>query len=188
MTSISTDEDIAHVLATIDSLQRKLTELRKRIYRDIRTNELPRAHADLLSCRVGDSLVALPLERVQTVAQRCALTPIPEAPSWVAGLLDFHGDTVPVLDLRARLQGQPAAPALSDILILCRDEDRRAALLAQALGDVHLDAAIGAGEDLHEVPHGPYVMAVAHLGGTPAVVLSIPRLLAALDLPEEHAA
>lgn len=181
-------EDISAALATIDALQQKLSELRRSIYRDIRSVELPGGHGDLLSCRVGASLVALPLERVESVVQRCALTPVPEAPGWVAGLLDFRGTVLPVIDLHARLHGAPAATALTDVLLVCREDSRRVAFLAQEIGDVHLGATLDGGEDVHEVPHGPYVMAIARLAAGPAVVLSLARLLAALELPAEAAA
>jgi len=180
-------DDIASVLATIDVLQRKLTELRKGIYRDIQTGELPEGRADLLSCRVGRSVVALPLDRVQSVVLRCSLTPVPEAPSWVAGLLDFRGEVVPVLDLHTRLNRESLPPSLRDVILVCRDGERRAGFVAQAIGAVHFDAALEPTDDLHEVPHAPYVMAVAHLDGAAAVVLSMGRLLAALELVEIEA-
>jgi chemotaxis signal transduction protein len=179
------NQDIASVLATIDSLQRKLADLRKNIYRDIRTTELTSGKADLLSCYVGTTLLALPLERVRTVVQRCALTPIPEAPHWVAGLLDYRGALLPVLDLHARLVGSPAPTSLSDVLLLCSQGDRWAALLAQGIGQVHLGVALESGDDLDDVPHAAYVMAMAHLKSALAPVLSTARLLAALELPEE---
>jgi chemotaxis signal transduction protein len=185
--TIATD-DLSEFLEKIEVLQHQLTELRKRIYRDIRSAELPQGHADLLSFRVGTSLVALPLPCVQTVVQRCALTPVPEAPRWVAGLLDLRGEMLPVLDLYTRLYGEPQEPALSDALVVCNDTRRRAAFVAQVVDAVHLGVTLDGDDDLHEVPHGSYVMAVAHLPAGTAVVLSVARLMAAVELPEKEAA
>ena len=56
-----------------------------------------------LVCRVGDHRFALPAARVRQVHQAVAVAPLPGAPDAVIGVVNVHGDPVPVLDLRRRL-------------------------------------------------------------------------------------
>ena len=53
---------------------------------------------------IGADRYALPLDVVARVLPAAALKALPLAPAWVAGLLDLHGEPVPVLDI-SRLAG-----------------------------------------------------------------------------------
>jgi purine-binding chemotaxis protein CheW len=46
---------------------------------------------------------ALPVDHVNEVLRMVAITPLPDAPEWVAGAVNVRGDVVPVIDLRTRL-------------------------------------------------------------------------------------
>ncbi|HEX8612167.1 MAG TPA: chemotaxis protein CheW [Telluria sp.] len=69
---------------------------------------------------IGADRYALPLWAVARVLPAAALKAIPLAPDWVAGLLDLHGDPVPVIDL-SRLAGVPAAQLWYDTRIILVD-------------------------------------------------------------------
>ncbi|HEY6645442.1 chemotaxis protein CheW [Povalibacter sp.] len=51
---------------------------------------------------------------------------IPRAPAGVAGVINYHGESVPVVDLSELATGEPAARNLSTRLILVRYPDRTA--------------------------------------------------------------
>jgi chemotaxis signal transduction protein len=54
--------------------------------------------------RCADRIVALPLDRVTEVFQMVALaSAMPGAPRYCIGVVDWHGQLVPVFDLAARL-------------------------------------------------------------------------------------
>ncbi|HBG46472.1 MAG TPA: chemotaxis protein CheW [Deltaproteobacteria bacterium] len=62
---------------------------------------------DRLVCFTIDDLVlALPLEKVERVMPSVRLTPLPNAPQAVLGILDLRGKVIPVFDIRARF-GKP---------------------------------------------------------------------------------
>ncbi len=52
---------------------------------------------------------ALPVEEIERVAAAAALMPLPDAPSFLRGVIDWGGTMVPVMDLRVRL-GLPHLP------------------------------------------------------------------------------
>ena len=89
-----------------------------------------------LTFRMGDRHLALPLERVERVIRMAALIPLPDAPSWVSGVLNFHGTILPVIDLRKRL-GLPEKEMNPDHRILViRTRHRKLGVLADAADEV----------------------------------------------------
>jgi purine-binding chemotaxis protein CheW len=60
--------------------------------------------------RVANREYALPVAQVIEILRMVAVTPLPESPPWIAGILNLRGKGVPVMDLRHRL-GLPVLPA-----------------------------------------------------------------------------
>ncbi|MCX6023651.1 MAG: chemotaxis protein CheW [Chloroflexi bacterium] len=63
--------------------------------------------------RVGGRAVGLPSAAVERILRMAALTPLPDAPPGIAGLLNLHGALLPVVDPRPRL-GLPLVPWAPD--------------------------------------------------------------------------
>lgn len=79
---------------------------------------------------------ALPVAVVERAERAVAITPLNDAPSVIAGVIDVHGDLLPVIALRKQW-GLPARPlALSDQLLITRGARRRYALLIDCVIDV----------------------------------------------------
>ncbi len=66
---------------------------------------------------IGPDRYALPLALVVRVLPAMALKALPLADSAVAGLMDLHGQAVPVIDL-VQLAGRPPAPLCVDSRII----------------------------------------------------------------------
>lgn len=89
-----------------------------------------------LVLRVAGREYALAVGNVREVLRMVALTPMPGACPWLAGLVNLRGQGVPVLDLRRRL-GLPAVPASLDAVIVVVDVgDRPMGLLAEEVVEV----------------------------------------------------
>lgn len=58
--------------------------------------------------RLVDRGFAFPLSDVVEILPMAAITRVPESPHWLQGVIDLRGRTLPVIDLRARLD-YPAA-------------------------------------------------------------------------------
>ena len=63
-----------------------------------------------LRFRIGDRWLAVDLAWVREACPFAPPRPVPSAPAWLRGLLDFHGNLVPVIDGGALLGGE-AVPA-----------------------------------------------------------------------------
>jgi purine-binding chemotaxis protein CheW len=57
----------------------------------------------LVFFRVNNREFALPVVQVVEILRMAALTRIPDAPEWLAGMLNLRGQVTPIVDLRARL-------------------------------------------------------------------------------------
>ena len=72
---------------------------------------------------------ALPLVRVQRAIRVVAITPLPEAPAIVLGIIDLGGLVIPVIDIRKRFNYPPRDLRLSDHLMVATAGKRTVALL-----------------------------------------------------------
>lgn len=62
----------------------------------------------LLVFRLEGQRCGLPVEAVERVLPMAAVTPLPQGPAVALGLLNLHGELLPVLDLRRRFGLPPA--------------------------------------------------------------------------------
>jgi chemotaxis signal transduction protein len=65
---------------------------------------MARQDSTLLLVRAAGRTVALRADDVERVLPMPALTPLPDAPEGIAGLLNLHGDVILAVDLRWRLR------------------------------------------------------------------------------------
>lgn len=176
-----TDPPAKDLRAELEALEKQLLELRRRVDGGNAPAALePRRDvmfAELLVCRVGERRVAFPLNVVREIVPIVRLTPLPETPAWVKGVLNLRGMSLPVLDLTSRLEGTENEAALSDLIVVCHSEGRWVGLLVPEVFDVvsleseTLDAASG------DIPHAPYLLGVVTVEDIQTLVFSVPRLL-----------
>src|SRR5262249_18747318 len=60
----------------------------------------------------------LPTEDTAEILQMVLVTPVPEVPHWVAGVINLRGRVIPVIDLRTRLGIEPKAPELNTPILI----------------------------------------------------------------------
>jgi purine-binding chemotaxis protein CheW len=86
--------------------------------------------------RLDDLEVGLALVNVERVVRAVAVAPLPGAPAAIMGMVDVHGEVVPVASLRERFGLPPRDPHPEDHLVLARTVRRRIALAVDAAGGV----------------------------------------------------
>jgi purine-binding chemotaxis protein CheW len=125
---------------------------------------------------VGDRQYALPVEDVIEVVRMVAVTPLPEAPASVAGVINMRGRIVPVIDLRTRLGMSPRDPELSTPIIVVGRSEAAAGLVADGATEV-----LALANTAVESPHprsapAPAVSGMAHEGDRLILLLDPERL------------
>ena len=123
------------ILAGIQRLQGELLGLRKQLAATFCAQALPEDEFMVLLCRCGTTRVAFPLDNVDEVIMVPALAPLPEAPPWVAGVLNLRGRTIQVLDVTARLTRQAREVELSDYVVVGGSGQRALGFIVQDLGE-----------------------------------------------------
>jgi purine-binding chemotaxis protein CheW len=81
---------------------------------------------------MGEERHALALQDVEEIMEPPQIYPLPKAPSYYSGIMNFHGTPTPVLDLAAFSKEIPAGPG-NKILVL----NRKKANLALVVHSVH---------------------------------------------------
>jgi chemotaxis-related protein WspB len=77
--------------------------------------------------QLGADRFALDTANVAEVLPLVMVTPLPHAPAGVAGIFNYHGVPVPVIDLSQLTMGRPAEERRNTRLVLVHYPDRRGA-------------------------------------------------------------
>jgi len=116
---------------------------------------------------LGDTMYTMKCDRVREVAPMVKLKEVPHTPNYFAGLFNYRGVVVPVIDLRQLIQGRPCQMRLSTRIILVDylREDKTPAiigLMAERVTDAvkkSQDAFVSPGLSMQEAPYlGGFIM------------------------------
>ena len=126
---------------------------------------------------------AVRLGQVDRVVSAAEVTPLPGAPSVVAGVIDLAGEIVPVYDMRQRFRAssvQPCVRASDQFLILKRQTGRVALVIQESTGIFDLDLAVAAAPELNADEPG-WFEGTTRLGDDLVLVHDIERFLSAQE-------
>lgn len=141
----------------------------------------------------GTIKLGLPLERVTTVLHQTATRPLPLGPSYLAEMLELHGEPVAVLDLARRLGQEHIMPVHERKLVVVECEGDQK--LALCVDDVRDPEELTAGEltpreKLAGTQHGllrDSLVAIARTRWGPVPIID-PRALVSRELLRKLAA
>jgi len=85
---------------------------------------------------VAGQRFGLPVEHVVQIFEMVAITPLPKAPEIVAGVINFHGRVIPVVDVRKRLNLPAKAYSLRTPIVVSRIRDQVAGLIVDSVSGV----------------------------------------------------
>ena len=115
----------------------------------------------------------IPLEMVERVAPVVEVTPVPDAPDSVMGIINVRGKVLPVINLRKKLHMTERQVKLSDQLLICRVGSRTLAVLVDSIegsldyNDDQVSRSEGDGQDVLKTDEGVvYIYDYEHLLNT----------------------
>jgi purine-binding chemotaxis protein CheW len=82
---------------------------------------------------LGEQRYGLPLSSVERATRIVEITPLPDAPAIVLGVINVHGRMVAVVNLRHRFRLPERELALSDQIVVARTKLRPVAVVADAV-------------------------------------------------------
>ncbi len=110
---------------------------------DPSSQRVPDLLHQFLAFRLADELFAIEILRVQEIRGITPITPIPNAPRYIRGVMNLRGTIVPVIDLRLRFGLGEAEYNKFTVIIVVRLGSRIIGLVVDAVSDV-LDVAANA--------------------------------------------
>ncbi len=109
---------------------------------DTPKNELVEASGQFSTFFVADLFFGVDVLNVQEVLRFQPMTPVPQAPEVIEGLINLRGQIVTAIDMRRRLRLPPRAGDKSPMNMVVRTSDGAVSLLVDEIGDVlDMDAA-----------------------------------------------
>lgn len=90
----------------------------------------------LVTVMLDDRTLGIDVLLVQDVIRLAPLTPVPLAPSWIAGVMNLRGHIVTAIDLRERLGMPSAAEEKGRMCVVVNGGTEPYALIVDAVGDV----------------------------------------------------
>ena len=115
--------------------------------------------------------------QVQEIKGLSPITPIPNTPGFVRGVINLRGTVVPVVDLRLRFDLPEAEYNQFTVIIVVAIEDRTVGLVVDSVSDV-LDVSL---EDIEAVPDLGQDVDFSFLNG---IAKSDDRLVSLLNMDE----
>ncbi len=92
---------------------------------------------EVLNVRVQDLLCSIDLQHVERAFFILDLQPVPGGPDYLAGLMNLHGTSIPVLDLGLRLGlMHPQSYHGETPMVLCRNGETRVAFIVDGIPGV----------------------------------------------------
>lgn len=131
---------------------------------------------------VGDQRFGLPVEHVVQIVEMVAITPLPRAPEIVAGVIDFHGQVIPVVDVRTRLDLPAQRYSLRTPIIISRLREQIAGLIVDRVSGV-IEVHPAQVAEPHEIftpetrPALPLLEGVARTGDGLLLILNLATFL-----------
>jgi len=120
---------------------------------------------------------ALNLSAVERVVWAVEITPLPKAPGFVLGVINYQGQIIPVVDIRQRLNLPQRDMISDDQLILARTSRRLVALVADSVAGIHElpDRESVAAEQV--LPGAEYIHGAAKLDGNLVLICDLDQFL-----------
>ena len=130
---------------------------------------------------LGEQRFALPLDAVERVLPAIQVTPLPDAPELVRGIINVQGRVIPVVDMRRRFALPAREVLLSDQLVLARSARRWLSFFVDAVQGVIRHAADARVQSEAIVPGSGGIAGVVKLADGLILVHDLDRLLSLAD-------
>lgn len=144
------------------------------------------AHGKYIVFSLAESHYAVPLNQVIEVGETQHITPVPNVPDWVLGVINLRGDIISVVDCGAFLQLHEKSPL--DMSSICVVRNQKRDLTTSLLVD-RIEGMLNLAEEMLPLPTQhltdqlmPYLAGVYEHQGRLLKVLNLEGLLASLAL------
>lgn len=90
----------------------------------------------ILICSIGENLYGLNLDLVERTFRAVEITPFQIEKDAFVGVINIHGEIVPILDMRKQLRLQQKQVEMKDHFILCHHQGKKMVLWVDTISQV----------------------------------------------------
>lgn len=143
-----------------------------------------------LTFSIGGEVYGVEILRVQEIKGFCTVTPVPNAPSFVSGVMNLRGTIVPIVDLRTKFQLEPREYDRFTVIIVVVVRGRAVGLVVDAVSDVLDigDAAVQATPEFSNRMDTRFISGMARADEKLIILLDVEKLVGAEEAPNAEAA
>jgi purine-binding chemotaxis protein CheW len=137
----------------------------------------------LVTFRLGAEDFAADIFAVERVLRYQEPTALPDVPEWIAGVIEYQGRIVPVIDLRRRFEMPPAPPVMTTRILVFAAADEWIGAVVDAVLEVTTVAAthVAPPPPLFRGISGEYVRGLVRREGKLVVFFDVARLLTSTE-------
>jgi purine-binding chemotaxis protein CheW len=145
-----------------------------------------RAAADefqLVVFELGEERYGLDIATVYEIIRHQPVTAVPQAPSFVEGVINLRGRIIPVVDLRRRFGMAPGELTKASRIVVCEAAGTRVGLVVDGVSEVLMVSSESV-EQTPEVASGydtQYLRGIAKLGERLVILLDLAGLFGEVD-------
>ncbi len=89
-----------------------------------------------VSFSLGNRFFALSLKYVDRAVRMVSITPVPDTPIWMAGVINLHGKVIPVLNLRRRLGLSDRQAVVDDHILIIQAQGQSMGVMVDQVTEV----------------------------------------------------
>jgi purine-binding chemotaxis protein CheW len=90
----------------------------------------------IVAMHLGDEVYGIDISNIDTVITPQPITPVPQTPDYIKGVMNLRGRILPVIDLRARFKISGKLDQADHRIVIVEVEDLAAGLIVDAVSEV----------------------------------------------------
>ena len=140
----------------------------------------------IVGLRIGRETFGLPISLVREIVRVPEITSVPNAPSYIEGVINLRGRIIPVVDLRKRFGEKVPEPSKKNRIVVAEVEGRLIGLLVNSASEVLRlpPSQIESPNNVFREGELDYITGVGKLNGRLVILLDLSRVLQSGELGE----
>jgi purine-binding chemotaxis protein CheW len=126
---------------------------------------------------LNNTQFALPLSLIERIILIAEITPLPNAPDIIMGVINIHGRLIPIADLRLRFNFDRKPLQVEDYIIIGRTPQRPLGLRVDNVGEIFTSSKNDVVEQKNILPDISYIDGAVKMNGNIVLIHDLERCL-----------
>ena len=133
----------------------------------------------LVGFRIGKETFGVPIGLVHEIVRVPEITSVPDAPTYVEGVINLRGKIISIVDLRKRFGESRIEPSRKNRILVAEIQNKMVGLIVDAASEVIRisEAEIEAPPEVFEDSELRYVTGVGKLNGRLVILVDLTKIL-----------